>query len=578
MMNIILKFAAWLLHNIGVLFFIFLILIIGKFCINSFTEYKELLSEHTMLKSVSKEIDATIDASTRIATKQTIIQGEKAKKADILISGSIEAAIANLDNQLNEVDKDISLKESEKQKYSHLGEIISGKPIVEVQLLSLRLHIEKKILERKKMYLSELRAWLRGKITERDNTANLERLRNEHKLAYDNLKGKELEIDAFKKQNSLKWMVPFTNAHKLYLDLDSERDELWNKNKVADSTYKELQLKINNSQKAIYPSDLKVEKSDFDIALTPLRHRLETVTSQLKEKWLGKLMIEVTSVSSTAFQILIFIILTPLFIKTLFYFVLAPIASRRPSVCLLPDSLGNIGLEAGHSSVSQNITVDETNELLIHPEFLQSSSIEGSKDTQWLLDWQYPLTSLASNMVALTRIRTATPATFVLSATNDPFGEVGILTVPQDSAIVMQPHNLVGVRQPLGKTVRITSHWRLNSLHAWLTLQLRYLAIHGPVDLIVQGCRGVRVEKADSGRSINQAATIGFSANLSYATRRCETFSSYFLGKQELLNDVFVGDSGSYVYEEMPHFGKKTGLAGRGLEGFTDSMLKVLGI
>jgi len=104
------------------------------------------------------------------------------------------------------------------------------------------------------------------------------------------------------------------------------------------------------------------------------------------------------------------------------------------------------------------------------------------------------------------------------------------------------------------------------------------MAFHGPVDLIVQGCRGVRIEKADSGRSINQAATIGFSANLSYATRRCETFGAYFLGKQELLNDTFKGEHGFYVYEEMPHYGKKTGLTGRGLEGLTDSLLKVLGI
>jgi hypothetical protein len=50
------------------------------------------------------------------------------------------------------------------------------------------------------------------------------------------------------------------------------------------------------------------------------------------------------------------------------------------------------------------------------------------------------------------------------------------------------------------------------------------------------------------------------------------------MGKQELLNDNFSGTPGFYVYEEMPHAGKRTGITGRGLEGLTDSLLKVFGV
>ena len=152
----------------------------------------------------------------------------------------------------------------------------------------------------------------------------------------------------------------------------------------------------------------------------------------------------------------------------------------------------------------------------------------------------------------------------------------------------MQPHNLVGVMQRRDTPLRITAHWRLTSLHAWLTLQLRYLALHGPAQLIVQGCRGVRVEPATGGRAINQAATIAFSANLPYSTRRGETFAAYLLGQQELLNDCFgsargVGvsesrEAGHFVYQEMPHGDRKAGITGRGLEGLTDSVLRVLGV
>ncbi len=50
------------------------------------------------------------------------------------------------------------------------------------------------------------------------------------------------------------------------------------------------------------------------------------------------------------------------------------------------------------------------------------------------------------------------------------------------------------------------------------------------------------------------------------------------MGKQELFNDSFAGGDGFYVYEEMPHGRAKTGIFGRGIEGLTDSVLKVFGI
>jgi hypothetical protein len=238
----------------------------------------------------------------------------------------------------------------------------------------------------------------------------------------------------------------------------------------------------------------------------------------------------------------------------------------------------NVGGATKISAVSQEIRVDANHELIIHPEYLQSSSVFGRKETKWLLSNAYPMSSLASGMVALTHIRAEESETVTVSATKDPLSEMGVLTIPKGSAIVLQPRNLVGVLQSVESTFRMIRLWRFSSPHAWLTLQLGYFVFHGPVDLIVKGCRGVRVEPSGTGRRINQAATIGFSANVKYSTFRCETFSSYLLGKQELLNDNFAGDDGFYVYEEMPNYNQRTGIAGRGLEGFTDSVLKIFGI
>ena len=48
--------------------------------------------------------------------------------------------------------------------------------------------------------------------------------------------------------------------------------------------------------------------------------------------------------------------------------------------------------------------------------------------------------------------------------------------------------------------------------------------------------------------------------------------------KKPLLNDIFTGDSGFYVYEELPRNNTKSGIASRGLEGFGDAVMKVFGI
>ena len=155
--------------------------------------------------------------------------------------------------------------------------------------------------------------------------------------------------------------------------------------------------------------------------------------------------------------------------------------------------------------------------------------------------------------------------------------EVGIIELPEGAAFVCQARSLAGVIQRQGRPVRITRHWRLNSLQSWLTLQLRFLVFHGPGQLVLKGCRGIRVESAKRGRLINQAATLGFSANLDYANTRCETFMSYWVGKQDLFNDLFTGEAGVYVYEETPNAMRSAGI-GRFLQGFSDAILKGFGV
>ena len=85
------------------------------------------------------------------------------------------------------------------------------------------------------------------------------------------------------------------------------------------------------------------------------------------------------------------------------------------------------------------------------------------------------------------------------------------------------------------------------------------------------------MESAVSGRTVNQAATLGFSANLSYSVARNETLWSYIFGERELFNDSWRG-KGCCVHAETLHPDDRSSFFGRGVEGGVDAILKIFGI
>jgi len=304
----------------------------------------------------------------------------------------------------------------------------------------------------------------------------------------------------------------------------------------------------------------------------------ERVASNPRERLIATIKSRVPA----ALGILAGILLLPVALKALFYFVLAPLASRLAPIRILPSADPPPSVPPVRSAVSATVDIQPGEELLVQPDFLQSSSKPAVKRTRWFLNARLPFASLASGMFALTSVAPEGTAStrVVVSSQRDPFSEIGVLEIPAGAAMVVHPRSLAGVVKPAGGAARITRHWRLGSLHAWLTLQLRYLVFHGPTKLLLKGCRGVRAEapQPDQPRLINQAATLGFSANLDYRTIRCETFVPYLRGHEDLFNDLFAGGPGWFVYEEMPARERRAGVTGRGLEGLTDAFLKAFGI
>jgi len=322
---------------------------------------------------------------------------------------------------------------------------------------------------------------------------------------------------------------------------------------------------------------------DLERALQPL----QAATQDARTAWRGTLREKLRlwaeewhlqDVLWGAFKVLLLIIAMPYLIRLLFWFVFAPMAQRRPAIRLsVPGGAGRAIEPAERSTTSVAVRLAAGEELLVRQDYLQTTSHAGSKSTRWLLDWHHPLSSIATGLTFLTRIRGEGEVTTV-SAVRDPFAEVTVLALPEGASCVLQPRALAAAAQPAVRPLRITSHWRLFSLNAWLTLQLRYLVFHGPCRLVIKGGRGVRVERAERGRVFGQAQLVGFSADLAYSVARTETFWPYFLGREQLFKDKVEAGEGVLVIEEAPMAGRGRGEGGKGLEGAFDVVTKAFGM
>ncbi len=438
--------------------------------------------------------------------------------------------------------------------------------------------VEIEVLAQEARYLSALQAAVKGE----DARHTLARLQAEHVNAYAALQHNLAQRRQLEAQHPVAARLPGSDAYAQLSRLEAEGQRLREINLQAYRAWAAQRARTNNAAR---PTPFAIDGVALAGALTPVQEAIAAGETQLARNWIARWRAPVLDVVPTAALLVLSAILLPVAIKAFFYFVLAPLAARLPPLSIARElQAGDASLPlpprgaSRISAVSQALLLQPGQQMLIHPAYLQSSPVSSTKRTQWLLDWRFPLTSLAAGMAALTRLHSDVPASVTISASDDPLLEIAVVHLPAGSALVFQPRGLVGLVCDANEPLAISSHWRLGSLHAWLTLQLRFIVFRGPVTLIVRGCRGVRLERAGQGRSISQSATLGFSTDVLYSTMRSETFLPYLRGQQALLNDRFDGDHGVYLYEETPRHGKQPGKVGSWFEGFTDALLKVFGI
>ncbi len=435
------------------------------------------------------------------------------------------------------------------------------------------------LLQQELAYLQGLRGQLLALQSRAAAAIELARLHAQHRSAYDRVLRKRQEIAQLGWIEARRMEHPWARSPRLD-KLAAELKQMTAENNRLAAAWRAQAQALQRMRSISALPAFALDERQLDQVLAPLEEQVATARAAVAGHWLTRIAEPFKRVLPLACAILAMAILGRAAIRAVFYFVLAPLVTRGPPLRL--ERQGDCpadgeGVEVlAPSAVSQTLRLRPDEELLVLPAYLQSAPVGAARSTRWLVKGR-PWASLTSGMALLTCVRSPSPEeAVVLSASDDGLSEIALLRVPPGQALVIQPRALVGLVTRQGYPLDIAWRWRLASLHAWLTLQLRFFVVRGPVTLAVQGKRGVRVQPAQGTQSIRQTATLGFSTGVAYSTVRSEPFLPYLRGQAPLLNDRF-GGAGVYLYDETPGAGNRQGRIGRGLEGLSDALLKLVG-
>ncbi|WP_347249329.1 hypothetical protein [Zoogloea sp.] len=569
MRNPISNTARWIVRAILSLCVITGILVVHGLLHEEYAKYEKLAQQQIALQDVKYQL---VRAKDTLA-KNVVLRIPPVKASAKVVADGISA-----------LDRDISAKRAVRDKLWNDHPIERLLPFTDTFLKITQLDIELGYLQQVLAHVKNLHSFVAG-------PAEVER-----QMAWHAARSRELADRIFQNKTSqwklsqsdpLSWQIPLTPASKEMQRLETEEKSLQSTRGEHDAEIQRLGGRLAALIKRPLPSQIVLDHRSAERILQQVDEHLAQNAQLLSGSNFQKFMRPVQEKLPMALGILALALASPLLVKGVAYYLIAPLAARCRPVHLLPGASGKISTatgsagggaeQAGASRVSLPLLVDERTELLILPSYLQGLPLHVDSSTRWLLDWSIPFTSLLAGMYRLICIRPSRAEHITISSSTDPLVEFSLLDVPAGTALVLQPSCLIGVIQNRHEGLKISRHWRIGSLHAWMTLQFRYIVFHGPAKLLVKGCRGVRVEPVIVGRGVNQAATLGFSANLAYAVARNETFWPYFFGERELFNDSWNGE-GVCVHAETPSAGDRSGLFGRGIYGMVDTVLKTFGI
>jgi uncharacterized protein (AIM24 family) len=256
--------------------------------------------------------------------------------------------------------------------------------------------------------------------------------------------------------------------------------------------------------------------------------------------------------------------------RTFFYFVVMPWVERAPPLTLVENGGGRLTFGKGVRTLE--VALSDGDVCRARADYVRP--VSGKTGSQWLFDWRAPFVSYAAGLSVLTRIEGESDGRVVATLASPSDSDSYLLDVHLDEhpGFVFHPRHLVAV---VGR-VELFTVWRLFSVHAWLTGQVRYIGVRGTGRCVLEGFGDILVQgTSEKPSKIEQELLVGFDARLRYSTARTEAFLPYFLGRTPLVDDVFSGE-GRYVWQKNTR-NRPESVGERLFELFFGAVSKLLG-
>lgn len=283
---------------------------------------------------------------------------------------------------------------------------------------------------------------------------------------------------------------------------------------------------------------------------------------------------------ATSFSFLGLIVFAIVFVpglwKAFWFYIVAPIASKAA-----PIQVGES--TASHLIVSEPKSVQEVeliagSAVCTRGEWVNPYPSEDvKKKTRLLWNWQAPLVSYASGLRELTEWRNTRETTQVLKlCSRDPNLNIVIVKVAfaTEAALVVRPSSIVAISGDL----KITTCWKLSSIHSWISGRLRHVIISGQGALYLSGYGNVTAETPQDKQRMSDNLLIAHDPTAPFRTVRTETFWPFLRSKTSLY-DLQFEDQGLVIYQAAARGaadGKRP--AHERLQGWIDLLLKPLGL